>query len=407
MLDCVSRYKIFKRWLPGGNASVFNSHMMPLDFPDPGCAPQLIRRFCAVAGAIDLLLSVGCLRRHLEKTLDVKLAALKNDPTCRAFILADAKDADMAFGISAPGKTVDGNLRSLAEYRDQMREIVSQGLVDIMLMSASTSEILTIHERIFAASGVTPAVRANDATDIHIVRGARYPGVASQPFATTTIDHIQAGKSPCSDDERSLAANLGLYSVTFNNDSESDLKTLEAYKAFRLEAEAKHFGHFLEVFHPNVSPAVHGIAPEEIPYFVNDHIARLLAGVPSAARPRFLKIPYPGPRALEELCGYDSSLVVGVLGGSAGTTHDAFALVHEAKQHGARVALFGRKINAAEHQLSFIEYLRQVADDKLLPAEAVKAYHSALQAMRITPHRGLKEDLELTTTSANYRCAQG
>jgi sugar/nucleoside kinase (ribokinase family) len=45
---------------------------------------------------------------------------------------------------------------------------------------------------------------------------------------------------------------------------------------------------------------------------------------------------------------------VGVLGGSVGTTHDAFELPHSAKRYGARVALFGRKINAAEHQLSFV-----------------------------------------------------
>jgi hypothetical protein len=338
----------------------------------------------------------------MEKTLDVKLAALRNDSACRAFILADAKDADMAFGISSPGKAPDGRLRSLSEYRDQMREIVRQGLVDIMLMSASTSEILTIRERIFDSSAVTPAVRANDTTDIHIVRASRYPAAPSQPFTTATIDHIQAGKQPCTEDERRLGANLGLYSVTFNNDPERDLKVLETYKAFRLEAEEKHFDHFLEVFHPNVPAGVHGLAPEEIPCFVNDHIVRLLAGVPSTARPRFLKIPYAGPRSLEELCAYDASLVVGVMGGSAGTTHDAFALVHDAKRHGARVALFGRKINAAEHQLSFVQYLRLVADDQILPAEAVKAYHGALQALAIPPRRSLAQDLELTSTSANY-----
>jgi hypothetical protein len=199
-----------------------------------------------------------------------------------------------------------------------------------------------------------------------------------------------------------LGANLGLYSITFNNDTERDLKSLETYKAFRLEAEEKHFNHFLEVFHPNVPPSIHGIEPEKIPFFVNDHIVRLLAGVPSSARPLFLKIPYPGPRALEELCAYDSSLVVGVLGGSAGTTHDAFALIYEAKRHGARVALFGRKINAAENQLSFVQYLRLVADDQVLPAEAVKAYHGALQSLGISPRRALDEDLELTSTSANY-----
>jgi hypothetical protein len=338
----------------------------------------------------------------MEKTLDVKLAALKKDPGSRVFILADARDADMAFGITSPGQNPDGSLRSLAEYREQMRQIVSQGMVDIMLMSASTSEILTIQERIFDASAVTPAVRVNDTTDLHMIRGSRYAQAPSHPFATTTIDHIQAGKSPCTEDERRRGTNLGLYSVTFNNDPERDLKVMEAYKAFRLEAEAKHFSHFLEVFHPNVPGKVHGIAPEEIPFFVNDHIARLLAGVTSVGRPRFLKIPYGGPQAMEELCGYDSSLVVGVLGGSAGTTHDAFALVYEAKRYGARAALFGRKIKASEHPLSFVHFLRLVADDQILPAEAVMAYHGTLHALGITPHRSLDKDLELTSLDANY-----
>jgi hypothetical protein len=343
------------------------------------------------------------LRSHVKKTLQVKLAALKKDPSSCEFILADAKDADMAFGISSTGKSSDGRPRSLADYRDQMRAIVAQGLVDIMLMSASTSEILTIQERIFDASTVTPAVRANDATDVHVIRGARYIHAPSRPFVTATLDHIQTGKNLCCDTDRGLGANLGLYSVTFNNDHENDLKTLEAYKAFRLEAEKKHFHHFLEVFHPNVPADVHGITPKDIPHFVNDHIVRLLAGVPSASRPLFLKIPYSGPRALEELCGFDSSLVVGVLGGSAGTTLDAFALVHEAKCYGARVALFGRKINAAEHQLSFVQYLRLVADDQVNPAEAVKAYHGALHALGISPYRELDQDLELTSTVMSYR----
>jgi hypothetical protein len=338
----------------------------------------------------------------MEKTLDVKLAALKKDPTSRVFILADAKDADMAFGISSPGKAVDERLRSLSEFRDQIRGVVAQGLVDITLMSASTSELLTIRERIFDSSSVTPAVRANDTTDVHIVRGSQYPTAPSKPFATTTLEHIQAGKSPCTDAERCLGANLGLYSLTFNNDPDRDLKTLEAYKAFRLEAEEKHFRHFLEVFYPNVLSNIHGIAPEEIPYFVNDHIVRLLAGVPTSSRPLFLKIPYGGPRALEELCGYDSSLIVGVLGGSAGTTHDAFSLVYEAKRHGARVALFGRKINAAEDQLSFVHYLRLVADDQIVPADAVKAYHATLQSMHLNPRRSLDKDLELTSAFSSY-----
>jgi hypothetical protein len=338
----------------------------------------------------------------MQKTLAVKLASFQESSSSRAFILADAKDADMAFGVAAPGRALDGGYRSLAEFRGQIREIIAQGLVDIMLMSASTSEVLAIQEQIFERSAVTPAVRANDTTDIHVIRGSAYPEAPSRPFSSTTIDHIQAGRLLRSGENREVHVNLGLYSVTFNNHPERDLETLVTYKAFRLEAETKGFHHFLEVFGPNVPADVHGIPEAAIPSFLNDHIVRLLAGIPSVARPLFLKIPYYGPAAMEEICTYDPSLVVGVLGGSAGTTLDAFALLHSAKAHGARVALFGRKINAAEHQLSFVEHLRRVADDEILPSEAVKSYHSALTKLGIPPHRSLDQDLQLTTACLNY-----
>src|SRR5262245_43536580 len=105
------------------------------------------------------------------KSLDVRLAALQQDRSAKTFILADAKDADMAFGIASPGRDTSGKLRSLDEFRDQIREIVRESLVDIMLMSCSTSDVLTIRDRLFANSAVTPAVRANDTTDIHLPRG--------------------------------------------------------------------------------------------------------------------------------------------------------------------------------------------------------------------------------------------
>src|SRR5437870_9072170 len=101
------------------------------------------------------------------KSLDEKLQRVHADPRgCKDFILADAKDADMALAIGAPGRSPEAHggelrYRSLAEYREQIVQIVEQGLVDIMLMSASTSEVLTIHQRLFDNSPVTPAARAN------------------------------------------------------------------------------------------------------------------------------------------------------------------------------------------------------------------------------------------------------
>jgi hypothetical protein len=339
------------------------------------------------------------------KSLDQKLAAIHADPHgAKDFILADAKDADMGFGIGAPGKSPENHagevrLRTLAEYREQIRQVVRQGTVDIMLMSASTNDLLTIGERLFDNSPITPAARANDASDVFVVRGEQYLTQPARPFRSTTLDHIQCGHVDCEPAERVRGANLGLYSVTFNNRLEDDLRTLEEYRQFRIEAEAKGFRHFLEVFDPN---APNDLIPDQIPAFVNDHIARTLAGVPQAGRPVFLKIVYHGPKALEELVSYDPHLVVGILGGSAGTTYDAFKLVAEAQKYGARAALYGRKINSAECQLAFIEFLRLIVEHQITPEEAVRAYHAVLQQLKIRPHRSLEEDMELRTNVMSY-----
>jgi hypothetical protein len=341
----------------------------------------------------------------VQKSLDRKLAAIHADPSgCREFILADAKDADMAFGMGAPGQSPERHeselrFRTLAEYREQMRQIVRSELVDIMLMSASTSEVLAIQERLFENSPVTPAARANDTTDIHILRGGRLHEPASRPFRSAALDHIQCGHLDCTPAERQLGANLGLYSMTFNNDIEHDQRTLEAFRLFREEAERKGFRYFLEVFDPNIAGAV---APDKLGQFINDAIARALAGVAAAGRPQFLKIVYHGPKAMEELVAYDPHLVVGILGGSAGTTRDAFQLLYDAKKYGARVALFGRKINNAENQLAFVEFLRLIADGYLEPEEAVRAYHAVLGKLGIPPRRPLDEDLALQLGSMSY-----
>jgi hypothetical protein len=354
------------------------------------------------------------------KSLDAKLADIRDNSASRAFILADAKDADMAFGVRAPGPR--GYLaargehparfspeiwtrdefghRNLPEFLDIIREVVHQGLVDIMLTSAHVNEQLAIHEGLYRNSPVTPAARANDTTDIWAIRHGSYLAEPARPFRSATIDHIQCGRIECDPaTEVFPGANLGLYSVTFVNRLDQDRETLRWFKEFREEAERKRFRYFLEVFDPNVPT---GLPPEKLGEFINDHILRSLAGVTQAGRPLFLKIVYHGPRSLEELVQYDPNLIVGVLGGSAGTTYDAFKLIHDAQKHGARVALFGRKINNAEHQLAFIEMLRFITDGRVSPEEAVRAYHGVLQAKGIPPKRSLDKDLELTDQAMSY-----
>ena len=331
----------------------------------------------------------------MQKSLDVKLGRMAANPLCGDFILADAKDADMAYGVAATGikdreAPEHKRYRSVQEFRDLIQQVVEQRLVDIMLMSVSTSDVLAAGERIFEKSAVTPAIRANDTSDIWLAGSqACYGSQPSLPFRTAILDDAMGALGGAADRSRP-AVDLGLYSITLNNDAKLDWASLSAYREFREEAQRKGFRHFLEVFVPNapVKPV------EDVPRFVNDSIVRLLAGAGAATRPVFLKIPYFGPAALAQLVSYDSSVVVGILGGSAGTTFDAFQMLWEAKKYGARAALFGRKINSAEHQLLFVEQLRALADGATEPVDAVKAYHSALGKLRITPHRPLAEDLQ-------------
>lgn len=338
----------------------------------------------------------------MQKSLDTKIADIRANPSSsKAFIIADAKDADMAFGVTAPGprRTSESRWKTLEEYRQQIRDVVHQGLVDIMLCSASNIEHLAINEKLFANSPITPAARANDTSDVWVTRGGHYINEPSRPFRSATIDHIKCGSIDCPANAPVLGADLGLYSVTFTNNLQRDHEALSEFKAFREEAERKNFRYFLEVFDPNVEAH---IPAENLPAFINDHIVRTLAGVTQKGRPLFLKIVYHGPQAMEELAAYDPQMIVGILGGSAGTTYDAFKLIAEAQKYGARVALFGRKINLSEHTLSFIEMLRRIVEHQITPEEAVKVYHSLLEKLQIRPHRSLADDLQLTTGITNY-----
>ena len=89
----------------------------------------------------------------MDSTLEQKLASIRSDSDSREFIIADAKDADMALGIAAPGPAIKGKHPSLAAYRQKIRDVVEQGIVDIVIMSASTNEQLALDERIFDGTG--------------------------------------------------------------------------------------------------------------------------------------------------------------------------------------------------------------------------------------------------------------
>lgn len=324
----------------------------------------------------------------MKKTLDTKLASLRKDKSNSDFIICYAADPDLAAGILA---MVD-LFPSMDAYRDHMDALVRDEKLDILLTSASTMDELGHRRRLFDKSPVTPAVRANDTSDNWHVRHGAYDTSLSHPFSSTTLDEIRYGNLNEAD-KSNKTVNLGLYSVTFNNDVETDLKTLQKFREFRIAAHAEGFRYFVEIFNPS---APNNLSAEQIPDYVNDCIARMLAGMPDSSAPEFLKLTYNGPKAMEDLVAYTPA-IVGVLGGSPNTSLDAFTLLHKAKQHGARVALFGRRIQTTEDPVSFTRMLREVADDNIKPEEAVKAYHGELQKAGIKPNRSLDDDMVIVT----------
>lgn len=318
----------------------------------------------------------------MTRRLDRKLASIRaGNYVPSDFIIADAKDGDMAFGCAAPGKAPDGRMKPLRAYRDDMVKVTESDLVDIMLMSLSSAEVLT-REGVFASSDVTPAVRLNDTTDIWHARGASYPKSPARNFRSARIDRARS------------VADLGLYAVTFYNDLDQDIQTLAEYASFRDEATAGGMRHFLEVFNPQFPVAT---STDDFASYNNDVIARALAGVSRLDRPLFLKATYNGPASTEEIAGFDpENLIFGILGGGAGTTRDCLELVRQAEKYGARVALFGRKIYYAEDSVLMVRAMRRVIEEGITSEEAVKAYHGDLEAAGIAPIRPLADDLEMT-----------
>ncbi len=318
----------------------------------------------------------------MSKRMDQKLARIRSGAyKPQDFILADAKDGDMAFGIATPGKAADGRMKPMSAYRADMARVINSDLVDIMLVSLSSAEVLT-GQGAFSGSDITPAVRLNDTTDIWQARGGSYAKSPAQPFRTARLDRAR------------WVADLGLYAITFYNDLDQDRGTLDAYAQFRDEATAAGMRHFLEVFNPQFPVATGDV---DFATYNNDCITRCLAAVSREDRPIFLKAAYNGPRATEEIAAYDpQNLIFGVLGGGAGTTRDCLELILQAEKYGARVALFGRKIYNSESSVLMLRAMRRVIEERITSEEGVKAYHADLGTANIVPHRVLADDLELT-----------
>ena len=132
------------------------------------------------------------------KSLDIKLKnIISSNYKASDFIIADAKDADMAAGIRAPGYlresigTLTNKTANYEHYLRKMESMTASEEVDIMLMSMTSAERL-INKKIFENNSVTPAIRLNDTSCTWgMIRNGEYSKEESRPFATAQLKHAK------------------------------------------------------------------------------------------------------------------------------------------------------------------------------------------------------------------------
>ena len=252
------------------------------------------------------------------RSLDRKLASiLAGEYTPDDFILADAKDADMAFGLRrSPRRTCarPGPLRHPGRVPRPHARARGPGRArhpaDVGLQRRASGS-----PTVPRTTRITLAVRGNDTTDMWNLRGGAVPDPPSRPFA-----HRRPRCRP-----RLLRPACSTRSPSTTN-STTTWRPSRPTRAFRREAAEHRHAALPRGVQPQRRRS--GLAPEDIGAFVNDWIVRTLAGVTQAERPLFLKMAYNGADAVAELAEHDPSIVVGILGGSAGTTRDTFELLH-------------------------------------------------------------------------------
>ena len=335
-----------------------------------------------------------------------KLANIHADPHgAKDFILADAKDADMAAGLAAPGKDA-GHGQDRARWPSiatRCARSSRQGLVDIMLMSASTSEVLTI-QRAAVRRLARHARRPRQRHDRHPPASPAAPTRRSRRgrSASATIDQIQCGKVD-PDARRAAAAARTSASTRSRRTTTSTFDYVDARRRTRNSA-SRPSARASATSSKSSTPTPAAAAVPDGPRAVHQRPDRPHARRRAAARAgrSSSRSSTTARRRWRSWSPTTRTSCPGILGGSSGTTYDAFKLLEEAKKYGARAALFGRKINNSEHQLTFVRFLRAIADGQIGAEEACRAYHGDLAKLGIKPYRPLDDDLELTGTSAAY-----
>lgn len=292
-------------------------------------------------------------------------------------ILVFAGDALVAGGLRGLGRVHEKGqwrARRQPEFLQLCRNITADGLIDGCLLTPADAELLAVDEGLFAQTPVTPMVRLNAETWIWSPRHGNYNRQVSQPFQTVPLNsapeaaycELRGGGLECH-------VKIGLYSITLNNDTQADARTLSAYLDFaRSAGEHPQFEYFLEVFLPNTN--LPGLDREKRGQYVADSIVRTLSYLKKKERPRFIKTEFTSATTWRELCEFDPTLIIGALGGPRQNTRKTLELAHAVVSNGGRAALFGRTIFDDDNPRAIVRALRAVLDRKLSVEQAFVAY---------------------------------
>lgn len=302
----------------------------------------------------------------------------------RSPIFVFAGDPIAAGGIQAYGQTSGpstplraGRYRTRQEFLQLCREIARDAFVDGVLLAPADAEQLALDERLFDATAVTPLVRMNAETGIWNPRYGNYRTQVSRPFQTVPADaswcETLAGTA------KRCRVQIGLYSITLNNDVLADETTLNAYLHFARELgehadpqDSASFHHILEVFLPNYERA--GLDGERAGRYVADSIVRTMSYLRKSQRPLFIKTEFTTAEVWRELTSFDETLVVGALGGPRQNARRTLELARTVVSNGGRAILFGRAVFEEDCPRLICKYLRAVLDGELDPEAAHQQY---------------------------------
>ena len=268
--------------------------------------------------------------------------------------------------------------RTHPEFLQLQKELVQDGTIDGLLMTPSDAEILAVEEHLFDNTDVTPIVRMNSETTIWNPRYGDYRNQHSYPFQTVFPDDMKSYCESLVSPALDCHVQLGLYSITLNNDVQADQRMLESYIQFaHIVGEISGFDHILEVFLPNVRLV--GFDDDKRGMYVADSIVRTMSYLRKHQRPCFLKTAFTAPKVWKEFTDFDPSLIIGALGGPRQNTRYTLQLANDVAQNGGRAILFGRAIFQEESPVAIVHALRQVLNQQSSVDEAHAEYQRALR----------------------------